>query len=151
MSEPLSAPTTLRMPTSRARFSLRAVLRFIKLIQAMSRINAAISENILMVTIRPHDTFPFWSNSEYKRHFADGCRKTSISFMLECDRVIFTTLLLACSSVTPGLSNAHVCTELFPQPWSSPPIFLRYDHGIRYSKLNSVLFGRSFKTPVTVK
>ncbi len=36
-----AAPRVLRTPTSRARIMARAVARFIKLMQAMSRINAA--------------------------------------------------------------------------------------------------------------
>ena len=38
ISNPLPAPATFRIPTSFARFSLRAVLRFMKLIHAISRI-----------------------------------------------------------------------------------------------------------------
>src|SRR5450755_25942 len=38
-------PRTLRMPTSRARFAERAVVRFIKLIQAISRMKMATAEN----------------------------------------------------------------------------------------------------------
>src|SRR6185437_4192329 len=39
----LNEPTAFRMPTSRARFSLRAVERFMKLIQASTRTNVPIS------------------------------------------------------------------------------------------------------------
>ena len=39
-------PITLRIPTSRARLVERAVARFIKLMMAMKRIQAAIAENI---------------------------------------------------------------------------------------------------------
>jgi len=44
---PLVLPATLRIPTSLARFALRAVLRFIKLTQAMSRISIAIKEKMV--------------------------------------------------------------------------------------------------------
>src|SRR6185503_2635500 len=39
-------PSTLRTPTSRARFAERAVERFMKLTQAISRIKRAIAENM---------------------------------------------------------------------------------------------------------
>src|ERR1700743_3706504 len=72
ISDPLNAPATLRMPTSRARFSLRAVLRFMKLIQAINNISAAIIENVRTVEIRPPETWPFSSKLEYKRHLLAG-------------------------------------------------------------------------------
>ena len=40
------APTTLRTPTSRARCVDRAVVRFMKLMQAMINTNNAIAENV---------------------------------------------------------------------------------------------------------
>ena len=42
----LRAPTTLRMPTSRARLAERAVARFIKLMQAITKTKIAIIEKI---------------------------------------------------------------------------------------------------------
>src|SRR5450432_370037 len=58
-------PKTFRIPTSRARLADRAVVRFIKLIQAIRRIKAATAENIYTYWI-----FPPPSNSycpaEYK-------------------------------------------------------------------------------------
>ncbi len=42
---PRTAPTTLRTPISLARFTDRAVVKFIKLIQAMSRIKTATMLN----------------------------------------------------------------------------------------------------------
>ena len=38
------APITLRMPTSRARRAERAVIRFTKLMQAISKMNSAMAE-----------------------------------------------------------------------------------------------------------
>ena len=64
------APTTLRIPTSFARFSLRAVLMFIKLIHAINRINAAIKANSL--------TYQFYhlklhsQKMEYKAAYLNG-------------------------------------------------------------------------------
>ena len=42
----LSPPTTLRIPISFARFTERATVRFIKLMQAISKINKAIPERM---------------------------------------------------------------------------------------------------------
>ena len=46
MSCPLFAPTTLRTPTSFARCVERAVVRFMKLMQAISRTTSATAENV---------------------------------------------------------------------------------------------------------
>src|SRR5450755_2898855 len=67
-------PAALRMPISRALFSLLAVLRFIKLIQARSRTNAPIRANSQTYWMAPPALTPFL-NSEYKCHLLIGCRK----------------------------------------------------------------------------
>ncbi|MNL61100.1 hypothetical protein D3C87_1849780 [compost metagenome] len=46
VNAPLAAPIAFRTPTSRARSSERAVVRFTKLIQAMSRMKAAMMVNV---------------------------------------------------------------------------------------------------------
>ncbi len=58
-SDFLVAPTTFLIPTSFALFSLRAVLRFMKLIQAINKMKPAITPNNLTVTILPATNFPF--------------------------------------------------------------------------------------------
>src|SRR5436190_11876344 len=44
--EPFSAPSTLRIPTSALRLDERAVERFMKLIQAISKVNKAMDASI---------------------------------------------------------------------------------------------------------
>ncbi|MNT39357.1 hypothetical protein D3C72_1755970 [compost metagenome] len=58
MSDFLGAPTTLRKPISLARLSAPAVLKFIKLIQAIRRINMPISPNNCSVVILPATICP---------------------------------------------------------------------------------------------
>ena len=57
------APTTFRTPTSFALFSLRAVLKFIKLIQAITKTIMAMMANKRILSISPPISTPF-SNSE---------------------------------------------------------------------------------------
>src|SRR5882757_3434863 len=64
-------PTALRMPTSFARFSLRAVLRFIKLMHASSSTNAPIIENNHTNCMAPLVGLPSL-NSLYKCHLSIG-------------------------------------------------------------------------------
>ena len=59
ISSPRLDPTLLRIPTSRALRSERAVARFIKLIQAISKIKPAIAENIFTYSILPPTSTPF--------------------------------------------------------------------------------------------
>ncbi len=76
ISPPLLAPTTFRMPTSFALFSLRAVLRFIKLIQAISRIKAAMmAESFTNSILPPSSTAPL--KLEYKRQRLIGYKNIS--------------------------------------------------------------------------
>src|SRR4030095_16253954 len=49
----LSVPSTLRIPTSLARLAERAVVRFMKLMQAINRINKATAEKIYTYWILP--------------------------------------------------------------------------------------------------
>ncbi len=46
INEPFSAPNTFLMPTSALRFEDRAVLRFMKLMQAISNVNSAMEASI---------------------------------------------------------------------------------------------------------
>src|SRR5689334_8891514 len=61
----LPAPTTLRTPISLALRKERAVARFMKLMQAITRIMIATMENIFTYSMRPPFCFPF-SQSEYR-------------------------------------------------------------------------------------
>src|ERR1700753_3083025 len=64
-------PNVLRIPTSLARFSERAVLRFMKLIQASSNTNVPMMPNIHTNSIFPPTITPFL-NSEYRCHLLIG-------------------------------------------------------------------------------
>ena len=66
-------PTALRMPTSFARFSLRAVLRFIKFMHASSRTNMPMMENSHTNCIAPPMGLPSLK-SLYKCHLSIGYR-----------------------------------------------------------------------------
>src|SRR6185437_33673 len=66
-------PTVLRMPTSFARFSLFAVLKFMKFIQASKSTNKPMMPNIQTYCIPPPVFTPFL-NSEYKCHLLIGCK-----------------------------------------------------------------------------
>ena len=83
-------PTAFRMPISFALFSLRAVLRFIKLMQASSSTNIPIIPNSHTYSIAPPVLIPFL-NSEYKCHLLIGCRKiTGLNFV--SSRLILSSL-----------------------------------------------------------
>jgi hypothetical protein len=71
------APATLRIPTSFARFSLRAVLKFMKLIQAINKIKAAIIANSFTNSILPPTYWPF-SDFEYSQPSANGWVNTCV-------------------------------------------------------------------------
>src|SRR5258706_4751286 len=76
-------PIVLRMPTSFARFSLRAVLRFIKLIHASNKTNTPIIPNIHTYCIAPPTFTPFL-NSAYKCQWLIGSRKSVGFFFASC-------------------------------------------------------------------
>src|SRR6266498_5419154 len=64
-------PTALRIPISFARFDERAVLKFMKLIQAISNTTSPNIPNSLTYLIYPPTFFPF-SKSVYNVHFDMG-------------------------------------------------------------------------------
>src|SRR2546430_4018061 len=70
----LFEPSVFLMPTSFARFSLLAVERFIKLMQAINRIITAIIENNRTYSIMPPVFLPF-SKSLYKCQWLIGKTK----------------------------------------------------------------------------
>src|SRR4029079_9180679 len=74
-------PTALRIPISFARFDERAVLRFIKLIQAISNTITPNIPNSLTYLIYPPTFLPF-SKSVYNFHFDMG--NNSISGLEAC-------------------------------------------------------------------
>lgn len=90
MSDPLCAPTDFLIPTSLAFREALAVERFIKLMQAMTKIKAAIMENSLTYSIRPPAGLPF-SKLPYKYRLAYGCKK-SVTF--DCSSFSFTKVLI---------------------------------------------------------
>ena len=146
------APTHLRIPTSFALFSLRAVVRFIKLIQAMRRMNAAMIAKSLTNSISPPSSLPF-VKFEYKRQRLMGYKNISHfgSSSLSYFTLVPFIFELADANEAFCFSNTYVRVELLPQVLSSSPLLLKYCQGSKYSNLNLVLLGRSLRMPVTVK
>ena len=68
-------PIDFRMPTSFARFSERAVLKFMKLMQANNNTNTPMMPNNHTNSMRPPTFLPSLKE-EYKRHFAIGCKNS---------------------------------------------------------------------------
>ncbi len=58
INTPRTAPTTFLTPISFARFTDRAVVRFMKLMQAISKINTAIMLNKCTYSMRPPSILP---------------------------------------------------------------------------------------------
>ncbi|MNL62949.1 hypothetical protein D3C87_1870250 [compost metagenome] len=80
-SNPLAAPTTLRIPTSLARSAERAVVRFTKLMQAISRMKMATTENTYTLLMLP---FSATSRSERKCTSSSGSRKSLYDIFDSC-------------------------------------------------------------------
>ena len=105
-------PMALRTPTSLARFSERAVLKFIKLMQAITKMNRPKMPNSRTYLMNPPVFFPF-SNSPNKRHFDIGCRKTAglMAFCINLSSLTwFSTTSLILASVFSGLRPSLSCT-----------------------------------------
>src|SRR5258708_8748379 len=147
-----------RMPTSFARFSERAVLRFIKLIHASIKTNKPMIAKSQTNSIRPPIFIPFL-NSEYKCHLLIGWRKTSGLYLRSSSFLSllnFTFLILADTVSMSALSAicANVWVKLLPQGFS---IFFihslvrtyRSQGMINPISLKAELYGRSSYTPVT--
>src|SRR6187455_274238 len=118
-------PTDLRMPTSLARFSERAVLRFMKLMHASSNTSTPMIPNNQTNSIRPPVFLPSL-NSEYKCHLLIGCRNTSGLYLRSPSLpslLYFTLIILAETFSKSALSAicAHVCVKLLPH---GSPMFL---------------------------
>ena len=104
----LSAPTDFLMPTSFARFSLRAVERFMKLIHATSRINMPMTPNIHTKRMRPDTAFPF-TNSSYRCTLSSGCSTSSSCHSLICGVGRFLILSEAVFISVFSLSSTYNC------------------------------------------
>src|SRR5580693_6084682 len=106
-----NAPATFRIPTSFARFSLLAVDRFMKLIQAINNIKTAMSVNNLTVSIRPPVGFPS-TNFEYNLNWLTGYKKdSSLDRPPEYLITIFFILEFISASLVLGLSSTNVLME----------------------------------------
>src|SRR5215469_11245313 len=108
-----SEPTVLRIPTSFARFSLRAVLKFMKLMQASNNTNTPIMPNIHTYWIAPPTFTPFL-NSEYKCHLFIGIKKSSGFFFCNCafTFLYFASFILAEAAVKLTLSFSSTNNEV---------------------------------------
>src|SRR5882757_8349567 len=110
------------MPTSLARFSDRAVLRFIKLMHARSKTKTPIIPNSQTNSIRPPMFFPFL-NSEYRCHLLMGWRKTSGLYFRSSSSfnlLNFTFLIFADTFSMSAWSATctNVWVKLLPQGFS---------------------------------
>jgi len=152
---PRNEPMALRMPTSLARFSLRAVLRFIKLIQASNKTKPPTREKIHTYCMAPPELTPSL-NSEYKCHLLIGCKSIcGFSSFAVCGSIFlsFTSLIfadtLAISAWSASCTNSWKDSlyQLFSLPVTQ---FVRSRKGaIKDTSLNELFFGRSSYTPAT--
>src|SRR5688500_4153526 len=106
----------LRIPTSFARFSERAVLRFMKLMHASSNTNTPVMPIIQTSSTRPPTFLPS-SKSEYRCHLLIGCRDTSgldLRRLSVRSLLYFTFTIFAetCSTSAFFSSCTHVCVKL---------------------------------------
>ena len=120
--ELFTAPATFRMPTSFARFSLLAVDRFMKLIQAISNTKAAMMPRILTVSILPPTGLPF-SKLEYSLRLLTGYRKISVfARPPEYWNMVFFIFSLVAAADTLGFSRTKVRMEKSVQSLSTHPL-----------------------------
>ena len=101
----LNDPIAFRIPTSFALFSERAVLRFIKLIQASNKTKTPMIPNIQTYWMAPPVFTPFL-NSEYKCQRLIGCRNRAGFFWASLGFTFFSfaSLILAETVLKSALS-----------------------------------------------
>src|SRR5580658_7203646 len=152
-----SDPSVFRIPTSRARFSLCAVLRFIKLIHANSNTKTPIVPNIQTYWIAPPTFTPFL-NSEYKCQRLIGNRKTAGFFAARCALTCFSLESLITSDTRAksvlSASSTYVETKLGLHGSSIvrsqvAPLKKKAHVAMNFNSAKLELLGKSSYTPAT--
>src|SRR5882724_6675062 len=139
------------MPTSFALFSLRAVLRFIKLMQASNNTNTPMMPKSQTNCTRPPMFFPSF-HSEYKCHLLIGWRNTSLLNFFSSWSTLscFACLIFSDTALksTPGCTCTYIRKELLPQEFlallTHSLLATHKSHeAIKRRSLKSVLYGKS--------
>src|SRR6185295_1408559 len=97
------------MPTSRARFSDRAVLRFMKLIQAIRSTKEPTMPNIHTYCIRPPLCLPSW-NSDFRCHSDMGWRNSAGFFFASASLTFLSLASLIFSEAPLKEAPSFNCT-----------------------------------------
>ena len=151
-------PIVFRMPTSLARFSLRAVLRFMKLIQANNKMKTPVRPNIVTYLIAP-PVFTPSLNSPYRCQLLIGCRNSAGFFFCNCS-LTFLSLASFILAEMPAKSagsltwtNSVVKLGRQGSSMSLKLPLMRYkksQEAITSSLYSVVLRGKSLYTPETL-
>ena len=147
MSCSRTEPTVLRIPTSFALFSERAVLRFIKLIQASNNTNTPITANIHTYSIWPPACLPSFHEERKCQSFI-GCRKIAALNLFSSSSTLFSLAFSMLRFTEAKSVLSFICAkawkELLPHCVaacvSQPSEVLYKSQGaINFSSLNVVL------------
>ena len=113
MSCPFWEPMDLRIPTSLALFSDRAVLRFMKLIQAKINTKAPIIPKSQTYVILPPDCLP-WSKLLLKYQSSIGRRKILGLYCTTSSSEFFLTSIMVLVTFSKVVLSA-ICTNIWKE------------------------------------
>src|SRR4051794_22215476 len=145
----LPAPSTFLTPTSLARFSLRAVERFMKLMQAINKMIQAMIENILTYSTWPPPVCLPFSNWSYKcQSFMLNKKGRAIEVGSRCCMKLYSCLF-TCAGFTPGFNSTYVFKQLLSHLCAHALRLYQISKGASHSNLKVEFGGRSARAADT--